>query len=386
MRLFVAWQDGGYRVMPGGLTRFDPTGADAIVSLQRGGATKDTWVLSAGTPEDLPAPLPEDPAAGFQRPEATPSRLADNLYWFGRYLERTVQMLRLLNELDPLLRDEVAALDPSVTRDSLRILHASQLGRAGEDATPAELAARIRLDADDPDHPGSLAANLGNLIRVLDQVKVGLPPEFWRILRRLRGIAAQAHPGLEADLGQQLASLEALGSETLPHDTGWHFLKLGGRIERARHIAFLAGGFLLPGGGNAGPPREFRLQTLLHFTDCLFTYRSLYHGVFQPASILAWLIGAPENPRGLRFQAERIAGHVAALPEEVAPRQVQALRAAAFRLVSNANLFDPAALAADPAQARDFFSGVEAILTELNDRLTQVYFSHSEPPAGAWRP
>jgi hypothetical protein len=77
---------------------------------------------------------------------------------------------------------------------------------------------------------------------------------------------------------------------------------------------------------------------------------------------------------------------VAALPEEVAPRQVQALRAAAFRLVSNANLFDPAALAADPAQARDFFSGVEAILTELNDRLTQVYFSHSEPPAGAWRP
>jgi len=385
MRLFVSWHDGSYHVMPGGLTRFDPTGADAIVSLQKGSATKDTWVLSGRAGGDVPSSVPEDPAVGFQRPESTPSRLADNLYWYGRYLERTAQMLRLLDELDPLLRDEVAALDPSVARDSLRILHASQLGRAPEDATPAELAAQIRLDADDPDHPGSLAANLGNLTRVLDQVKVNLPPEFWRILRRLRGIAAQPHPQFEPDFGQQLASLEAMGSETLPHDTGWHFMKLGRRIERARHIVTLAGGFLLPDGADSRPPGEFRLQTLLHFTDSLFTYRTLYHGVFQPAPILAWLIGAPENPRGLRFQAERIAEHVAALPEELAPRQVQALRATAFRLVSNAKLFDPSALAGDPRLATDFFDGAETILAELNDRLTQVYFSHSELPENARR-
>jgi len=388
MRLFVAWHDGEYRVMPGGLTRFDPTGADAIVSLQRGSATKDTWILSGGSGDDrFPMP-PVDPTAGYQRPESTPSRLADNLYWLGRYLERTAQMIRLLNELDPLLRDEVAALDPAVVQDSLRILHAAQHGNADEAATTAELATQIRLEADDPDHPGSLAANLAHLIRVLDQVKVHLPPEFWRILRRLRAIAAQGHPQLESDLGQQLASLEALGSETLPHDTGWHFLKLGRRIERARHIVYLAGRFLVPErreGEGLVPPSEFRLQTLLHFTDSLFTYRSIYHGVCQPASILAWLIGAPENPRGLRFQAERIAEHAAALPEELAPRSVQALRATAFRLVSNAKLVEPSLLAAGPGLAREFFAGTEATLAELNDRLTQIYFSHSEPTEAARR-
>jgi uncharacterized alpha-E superfamily protein len=388
MRLFVAWHDGDYRVMPGGLTRFDPSGADAIVSLQRGSATKDTWVLSANPAEDTSHMVPADPTAGYQRPEATPSRLADNLYWFGRYLERTAQILRLLDELDPLLREEVAALDPTVAMDSLRILHSAQHGKADEAATTAELATQIRFEADDPDHPGSLAANLGHLIRVLDQVKVSLPPEFWRILRRLRAIAAQGHPQLEPDLGQQLASLDALGSETLPHDTGWHFLKLGRRIERARHTVFLAGAFLVPDEaeeeGHAAPG-EFRLQTLLHFTDSLFTYRSIYHGLFQPSSILTWLIGAPENPRGLRFQAERIAEHVAALPEEVAPRAVQALRATAFRLVSSAKLVEPSLLAAGPRHAREFFTGTEAILTELHDRLTQVYFSHSEIPETAWR-
>jgi uncharacterized circularly permuted ATP-grasp superfamily protein/uncharacterized alpha-E superfamily protein len=385
MRLFVAWHEGEYRVMPGALTRFDPTGADAIVSLQKGGATKDTWVISPGIPHDPPVILLPDSGTGYHRMEDTPSRLADNLYWLGRYLERTAQMLRLLDQLDPLLQGEAAALDPEVTRDSMRLLLTSSQSLPDEDATLAGMAAQIRAQADDPEHPGSLAANLGSLIRVLDQVKVSLPPEFWRIIRRLRAIAAGGNPLGASDLGQQLASLEALGSETLAHDTGWHFLRLGLRIERARHIVFLADELLLPErppGEPAERPSEFRLQTLLHYTACLFTYRSLYHGVFQPASILSWLFGAPENPRGLRFQADRIAEHVAALPGELAPRAVSDLRATAFRLVSNTKLAEPSVLANDPSQAQAFFSGAEAILTEFNSRLSQIYFSHSEISGG----
>jgi uncharacterized circularly permuted ATP-grasp superfamily protein/uncharacterized alpha-E superfamily protein len=383
MRLFVAWHDGEYRVMPGGLTRFDPSGADAIVSLQRGSATKDTWILSASPSRDAPMAAPEEPSVGYHRPESTPSRLADNLYWFGRYLERTAQMLRLLDQLDPLLRSEIATLDAAVAMDSMRMLLARQQGWVDRNATIGELATQIRAKADSPDQNGSLAANLTQLIRVLDQVKVNLPSEFWRILRRLRAIAARGRPHAEADFGQQLASLEALSTETLAHDTGWHFLKLGQRIERARHIVYLADELLLPEWSpevTAAAPSEFRLQTLLHYTDCLFTYRSIYHGVYQPASILAWLIVAPENPRGLRFQAERISEHVAVLPEELAPRAVSALRASAFRLVSDSKLVDPSALAGNPGRAQGFFTGTETILTELNDRLTQVYFSHSDVP------
>jgi uncharacterized alpha-E superfamily protein len=142
----------------------------------------------------------------------------------------------------------------------------------------------------------------------------------------------------------------------------------------------------LPGltGSPTAQPSEFRLQTLLHYTACLFTYRSLYHGQFQAAAILAWLIGAPENPRSLRFQADRIMEHVAALPEELAPRAVSGLRATAFRLVSNTKLVDPQALAEDVGQMQEFFTGAEAILTEFNTKLAHIYFSHSETP-GSFR-
>jgi uncharacterized alpha-E superfamily protein len=267
-----------------------------------------------------------------------------------------------------------------VAKDSLRILLGMQQSWTEEEATTGEMATQIRVEADDPEHPGSLASNLSQLIRVLDQVKVHLPPEFWRILRRLRAIAEEGHPHLESDLGQQLANLEALGNETLAHDTGWRFLKLGRRIERARQLVFLADELLLPLQPEGVPVQaasEFRLQTLLHFTDSLFSYRSIYRGLFQPASILAWLLAAPENPRGLRFQADRIAEHIAALPEELAPRGVSALRAMAFRLVSSSKLANPAALASDPKLAGEFFESTQATLAELNDKLTQIYFSHS---------
>ena len=175
MRLFVAWHEGEYRVMPGGLTRFDPTGADAIVSLQKGGATKDTWVISPGAQREMPAIVPPSPGADHHHPQSTPSRLADNLYWLGRYLERTAQMLRLLDQLVPLLQGEAAALDPQVARDSMRLLLTSLQSLPEDDATLEDMAAQARTEADDPEHPGSLAANLGSLNRVLDQVKASLP-------------------------------------------------------------------------------------------------------------------------------------------------------------------------------------------------------------------
>jgi uncharacterized circularly permuted ATP-grasp superfamily protein/uncharacterized alpha-E superfamily protein len=393
MRLFVCWHEGEYRVMPGGLTRFNPSGEDAIISLQQGGETKDTWVLGANSCE-IPAPVEISGGDDYHRPLATPSRVADNLYWMGRYLERITQLSRLLDKLDPLLRDEVAALDPAVAADTLNLLLAAQGSFAPPGATPEELAGRIRTLADDPNQPGSLARNLGHLIRNLDQVKVRLPPEAWRILRRLRAIAATPHPQLAGDLGEQLSSLETLATETLAHDTGWRFLKLGRRIERSYQLVFLARELLIPDADDAQAtpsvrrttgPREFRLQTLLHFTDSLFAYRGIYHGVFQAAPVLAWMLGAPENPRGFRFQADRITEHLAAIPDELAPRAVAALRASAFRLVSHSRLLDAAALAASPKLLEKFFNDAADTLSDLNTRLTQIYFSHAEI-SGSRRP
>ena len=405
LRVFVAWEDGDYRVMPGGLTRFHPAGDDAIVTLQHGGVTKDTWVLHTGTP--TPPPPVSALADIVHRPNDTPSRLADNLYWLGRYLERTSQLTRLLEKLDPLLRDEIAALDPAVADAALRLLLESQGATIPPKATFDQLDALLDAAIDDPALPASLASNLANLIRNLDQAKVRLPPEAWRSLRLLRAALDAPEPPAPADLAPHLTALETIANETLAHDTAWRFLMLGRHLERGQRLLFLTRHLLAPkprppapatakaAAKDAAPPdlaapapaakepaapSEFRLQTLLHFADSLFSYRTTFHGAFQSASVLAWLFAAAENPRGLRWIADRLNEHLLALPEDLSPHAVAALRATALRLVNRMRLLDPAALAASPAQTAAFLHEASATLAELSDRLTQVYFIHTEPP------
>jgi uncharacterized circularly permuted ATP-grasp superfamily protein/uncharacterized alpha-E superfamily protein len=370
-RAFVTWQDGDYRVMPGGLTRFHPAGDDAIVTLQHGGLTKDTWVLHAGTP--TPPPPVGALADLIHRPNDTPSRLADNLFWLGRYLERTARLTRLLEKLEPVRRDEIAALDPAVADAAVRLLLEMQGATIPPKASGEQLDALLDDTIDDPKLWGSLASNLANLIRNLDQAKVRLPPDAWRSLRHLRAALDSPELPAPADLIPHLTALKTVANESVAHDTAWRFLMLGRHLERGQQLLFLTRHLL---GRTA--PTEFRLQMLLHFADSLFSYRTIYPGPFQFSSVLTWLFAAPENPRGLRWIAERLNEHLLVLPEDLSPRAVAGLGASAVRLVSRVRHLDATALAASPAQITAFLTETSSLLAELSDRLTQVYFIHTE--------
>ncbi len=91
----IAGEGGRWHVLPGGLTRI--AGPDLqVVSMQRGGSSLDTWVLTDGPIDEfsmLPAPLTATEIASRRRPVS--SRAAENLFWMGRYSERAEWNLRL---------------------------------------------------------------------------------------------------------------------------------------------------------------------------------------------------------------------------------------------------------------------------------------------------
>ena len=375
VRVFLTWKDGDYRVMPGGLTRFNPTGQDALLSLQQGSVTKDTWVLADGPIEDRPSVVVETTAAP-RTSSVTASRLADNLFWFGRYLERTSHLVRMLGKLDPLLRDEIAVLDPGVALDVSSLLVSIQEGRVDPNLRADELAKQARTLARSRAHAGTLASDLTQLLAIIDQIKVLLPPEAWRIVRSLRGTLNEGDPLRSNSLREQLTALEALSAETLPHDTAWRFLEMGRRLERGQQLVQLLR--RLVSGRSPDDLSEFRMQTVLHFSDNLFMFRSAYHGVFQPGPVFDWIICGEENPRGLRFQAESLQEHLEKLPNDLAPPAVAALRHIAFRLVSAIRLADPSASFAAPDGGRLFVDSVGMLLSDLSERVTQIYFAHAE--------
>ena len=258
---------------------------------------------------------------------------------------------------------------------AVRLLLEMQGATVPPKASGEQLDALLDDTIDDPQLWGSLASNLANLIRNLDQAKVRLPPEAWRSLRHLRAALESPAPPTPAELIPHLTALKTIANESLAHDTAWRFLMVGRLLERGQQLVFLARHLL---GRTA--PSEFRLQMLLHFADSLFSYRTIYPGPFQFSSVLTWLFAAPENPRGLRWIAARIEEHLEALPVDLAPRAVAALRATARRLVKNGSLLDVAPLATEPSQVVVFLNESSITLAELNDLLTQIYFIHTEPP------
>ena len=106
MRVFaVADGNGGWQVMPGGFTRLAPPKLEAV-SMQLGGTSADTWVLSDQPAQGL-MPLPRAARTGLPtlstpavtRPLAVSSRAAENLYWAGRYAERAENVVRVCRQI-----------------------------------------------------------------------------------------------------------------------------------------------------------------------------------------------------------------------------------------------------------------------------------------------
>ena len=95
-RTYVLNTSSGWVAMPGGLVRV--AGADGpVVSMQRGGRSKDAWVLWDGAVDTFSMLRPRDQPVQLQHtPPDLPSRAADNLFWLGRYAERSESIARLL--------------------------------------------------------------------------------------------------------------------------------------------------------------------------------------------------------------------------------------------------------------------------------------------------
>ena len=98
LRAYVtADRDGRHKVMPGGLARVAPEAGRLMVSLQAGGGSKDVWIVGDRPSEHVSLWQSQPDAVELKRHAADlPSRVADNLFWLGRYAERAEITIRLV--------------------------------------------------------------------------------------------------------------------------------------------------------------------------------------------------------------------------------------------------------------------------------------------------
>lgn len=391
IRGFVAAHDDDYRVMPGGLARVSCDLANPEVSVRAGGISKDLWVL-APAPEKHVSLLRQGsgPVALTRDGNDLPSRVADNLYWLGRYGERLDATTRLLREtLARLLEQERDDSEDSCLNDLLAALELPIEPAARSSAQARFMAIRGELLGllTDAGREGSLPQIFAGMLRTGRAVRDHLSDDSWRILNRLQHSLQQFSLNLGAmreRLETHLTLLAAFAghtNETMPHHQGWVFLDVGRHLERVLNTLDLLNLAFV----NAERPGIPLWEVVMTTTDNLTAYRRRYRSELHPTAILDLLLFDEDNPRSVGYQLRRLQTRIERLPRAETPYR-SAEERLILKAVSTLQLADIEALTrlADDARAEAALAGLlealHAPLTELSDAVVHSHFSHAEVP------
>jgi uncharacterized circularly permuted ATP-grasp superfamily protein/uncharacterized alpha-E superfamily protein len=368
LRVFAVATPAGYSVMPGGLTRVSSSSAARVVTMQRGGGSKDTWVMSHGQVDTSFTLLRTTvtPADLVRAPAGLPSRLAENLYWLGRYQERCDDIARLLRlTLGLKLQDSD---DEENAQQPLEEL-ARALGLiAGEDDVEQELL-KAALSSEEP---GSLPSNLKYLQQVAFHLRERMSLDNWRVLNNvLQDIPdsdeQEVSKALEwlDDLTVRLMTLSGFALDGMTRDNAWRFMSIGRRLERlVFQCAALQCAF--DHDGTAG------LTWLLRLSDSAVTYRARYMTGPEWLPVLDLIVVDGSNPRSILFQAKGVLGYLEVLQAAYGPCGAELFRDHVTFLME---LDRGKHLNPESEELRDAISGLRTAALELNNRLTQRFFN-----------
>jgi uncharacterized alpha-E superfamily protein len=401
--------------MPGGLSRATASADTMVVSMQQGGGSKDTWVLSDGPVQEFSLlSLSLQPVELSRAGNDLPSRAADNLFWLGRYAERAEGAVRLLRGILLRLTDETGLAGVPELPHLLRALnYHTQASPANTDGIDQLVLSALF----DERNSLSLAATLQSLRRVIGTVRDRISTDMWKVISRLdlgtpngNGELLPATPGAQLpfsnrtwseivdwldDAVSTLAAFGGLTMESMTRGQAWRFLDMGRLIERSLHTMRLVRNTLLKASANEGP----LLEALLEIADCSMTYRRRYLGSLHTAAVLDLLLADDTNPQSLAFQLTALSDTISQLPPPSAQGIVATVetnqdnghlpeRSPEQRLILTAltalQLADIEQLAHPNAdgvrdQLEILLSSIDCELPLLSDAITSHYLSHLLP-------
>lgn len=395
IRLFVAACGGNQIVMPGGL-------AMAVDDVHSAGLTSanfqssDIWVASSQPqgPHYSRWRISEEEAQVQRLGARLPSRVADNLFWLGRYVERADWTLRVMRnalnrgdeDLRPVRRTDAAENAIGMIESKAGTQTA---GPDQPDQTFHSLEDRVEELFSSTQNPYAIKTTFINIRRLAGQTRDRLSFDAWRLLNELSAGDPPAPLGSDASelterLNQRIAELAAFNGlmhENMTRNFGWRFMDLGRRLERANQLAELLRRILVPVSSDNDETE--RLAFLLETADSFMTYRSRYRFAPTFPLVLDLLLVDETNPRSVAFQLVRVADHMAEMPQA----SVDAVRTPEQRLALDAltqvrlvdidklRIVDGDGRRADLAAMLD---RLIALLPELSDTISRRYFSLTE--------
>nr|WP_321506879.1 circularly permuted type 2 ATP-grasp protein [uncultured Celeribacter sp.] len=297
VRVFAARTAQGWQFMKGGYARIGKSGDATALAMQRGGSVADVWVVSDRALPDVHPAARED--GDFRRvtPGVLPARAADNMYWLGRYLERTEDAVRLIRAY----HTRLAATD-NLNDPQLKMLGNYLAGYGFDLSQPVPEALISRV-----------AWARGCAGKIRDRFSTDAWSALNDLLKTARRMAITATAGDDTAramsvLVRKVAGITGLVHENMYRFSGWRFLSIGRALERADAMASLLAQFT----AETAPPGS--LDMAVEVGDSVITHRRRYRIETGRDTVVDLLALDADNPRALLFLLRVIRRDAEALP------------------------------------------------------------------------
>jgi uncharacterized circularly permuted ATP-grasp superfamily protein/uncharacterized alpha-E superfamily protein len=398
LRVFaVANGPQSWQVLPGGLARVAHAKAE-IATMQRGGSSADVWVMTRGAVDRTSLLSPAlTPGLLAQRKRLVTSRAAENLYWLGRYTERTENTIALarltlgsLNGEDQSSPPLLAWLGRMAVANSLVLSGVPspvQARRVFERSLIASLGSR--------DAAASVGYNLRAVRTAGSSVRERLSQEHWNMIVRAQEGLSDACAG-QARLGEfsttqaldilnatarRMAAITGAQTDRMTRDDGWRLLSIGRHIER---LGFLSRSLSL-GLETASVHCEAGFEAIVALFDSTITFHAQFQQSREMAALIDLLVLDRDNPRSLAWVAHTLRGRLAKLagsePNELGALSLQVPNPDSWNL-DQLCMFDALDAPGHPDQQP--MTALAKLLAQCNEAafdvsevISATYFTHS---------
>ena len=378
------------RVFPLALTRFAPHAGSRTISSGLGGGIKDTWILRGTTA----TAAPETPiiVASPQRRLRLGSRIADSLFWMGRYkarIENTTRILKVVQQVqleNPAQQraQSWAALWEALARTTG---HDTHFFKRSPLLRQQSVSQYLLLDRKNP------ASVLNNVARLRENARVtreSVPPEVWAVINRLWQTIDGAAGGeplnddhalpriqdLEQRILDDVDALSGCAAKNMLRDDAWHFWTLGRHVERAVTATLVTRQVLLKRADPAtqATAGDSNLDALLRMLACQYAYRSLYQTRPTAENVVSLVLQDAALPRSvlhcveaIRDSLERVSGPEVRRRDAPSPLRTSAHLAGEVEFADLSTLFHSSQ---DGSRPQPLF--LDAWLEDLATRLTRL--------------
>lgn len=308
------------------------------------------------------------------------SRVADNIYWFGRYLQRAENTARLVNVNGLLLLDLPAGIGmPNGWRPLVDIVGASRTYPQFSDSfEEAEVVRFLTLDAR---NDGSIITSLERAREILRTVRDTVPRDVWERVNSLHYyVMDQTDSSLSRSRRQEFLNKIIEGTQlvngvlnsNMSRDVAYHFLRIGSLIEQAdmttrildvRSTSVLDAGY--KGEEQLAPFYNIQWMSVLRSLAGYQMYRRQRHRVNR-TGVLRFLLQDREFPRSVTYCLSTIATTLPLLPQN---RNVERTLWRVRALVQDANIERLV-----ESGLHELIDETQIGLADLHESLAQAYF------------